>query len=154
MRPSGPARKPNTSRCGGQAPIPRSLRPPAQRLRLLSIPDSMVESAERNDAPEVRYTLIAPRSGIVADLAVRDGAMVTPGMTLMRIVSLSDVWVYAEIPEAAGAKVAVGANAEIRLPANPEQVLRGRVSALLPQVNRDRAARCAPASNCRIPAVD
>jgi membrane fusion protein, copper/silver efflux system len=106
-----------------------------QRLRLLSIPDSVVESAERNDAPEVRYTLTAPRSGVVTDLAVRDGAMVTPGMTLMRIVSLGEVWVYAEIPEGVAAAVAVGANAEIRLPAYPEQVLRGRVSALLPQVN-------------------
>jgi membrane fusion protein, copper/silver efflux system len=106
-----------------------------QRLRLLSIPDSVVESAERNDAPEVRYTLAAPRSGVVTDLAVRDGAMVTPGMTLMRIVSLSDVWVYAEIPEAMAAAVAVGANAEIRVTGNAEHVLRGRVSALLPQVN-------------------
>jgi hypothetical protein len=42
-----------------------------QRLRLLSIPDSVVDSAERSDAPEVRYTLTAPRSGVVTDLAVR-----------------------------------------------------------------------------------
>jgi len=106
-----------------------------QRLRLLSIPDSVVETAERNDAPEVRYTLASPRSGIVYDLAVRDGAMVTPGMTLMRIVSLGDVWVYAELPETMAAGVAIGAPAEVRLPAYPEQVLRGRVSALLPQVD-------------------
>ncbi len=106
-----------------------------QRLRLLSIPDSTVASAERNDAPEVRYTLSAPRGGVVADLAVRDGAMVTPGMTLMRIVSLGDVWVYAELPEALAASVKVGAEAEVRLLAYPERVLRGRVSALLPQVN-------------------
>ena len=106
-----------------------------QRLRLLSIPDNVVEGAERNDAPEVRYTLTAPRGGVVMDLAVHDNSMVTPGMTLMRIVSLSDVWVYAEIPEAAAAAVSVGANAEVRLPAYPELVLHGRVSALLPQVN-------------------
>jgi Cu(I)/Ag(I) efflux system membrane fusion protein len=106
-----------------------------QRLRLLSIPDSVVESAERNDAPETRYTLTSPRGGVVYDLAVRDGSMVTPGMTLLRVVSLGDVWVYAELPEAVAAGVAIGAQAEVRLPAYPEQVLRGRVSALLPQVN-------------------
>jgi Cu(I)/Ag(I) efflux system membrane fusion protein len=106
-----------------------------QRLRLLSIPDGVVETAERNDAPEVRYTLTSPRSGVVYDLAVRDGAMVTPGMTLMRIVSLGDVWVYAELPESMAAGVGVGAVAEVRLPAYPDQVLRGHVSALLPQVN-------------------
>ena len=119
-------------RARADAPLVAAAR---QRLRLLSIPDSVVEAAERNDAPEVRYSLTAPQSGVVADLAVRDGAMVTPGMTLMRILNLSDVWVYAEIPEASATAVAVGANAEIRVPAYAEQVLRGRVSALLPQVN-------------------
>ena len=119
-------------RARAEAPLVAAAR---QRLRLLSIPDSVVETAERNDAPEVRYSLTAPRSGVVADLAVRDGAMVTPGMTLMRIVSLGDVWVYAEVPEASATAVAVGANAEVRVAAYPEEVLRGRVSALLPQVN-------------------
>ncbi len=119
-------------RAHADAPLVAAAR---ERLRLLSVPDSVVEKAERDDAPEVRYTLAAPRSGVVTDLAVRDGAMVTPGMTLMRIVSLNDVWVYAEIPEAAAAAVAVGATAEIRVTGNSDQVLRGRVSALLPQVN-------------------
>jgi Cu(I)/Ag(I) efflux system membrane fusion protein len=113
-----------------------------QRLRLQSIPDDVVAAAEKSGVPETRYTLTAPRGGIVADLAVRDGAMVTPGMTLLKIVSLGDVWIYAEVPETAAAAVAVGAKAEIRLPAYPDQVLRGRVSAFLPQVNpASRTAR-------------
>ncbi len=106
-----------------------------ERMRLLSIPDIVVESAERNSAPVVRYTLTSPRGGFVYDLAVRDGAMVTPGMTLMRIVSLGDVWIYAELPESDAAGVGIGTEAEVRLPAYPDQVLRGRVSALLPQLN-------------------
>jgi Cu(I)/Ag(I) efflux system membrane fusion protein len=106
-----------------------------QRLRLLSIPDSVITAAERADTPETRFSLLAPRSGIVMDLAVREGAMVTPGMTLMRIVSLSDVWVYAEVPENIASSVRIGAVAQVALPSAPEQALSGRVSALLPQVN-------------------
>jgi len=106
-----------------------------QRLRLLSIPDSVIAAAERADTPETRFSLPAPRSGIVMDLAVREGAMVTPGMTLMRIVSLSDVWVYAEVPENVATSVRIGAGAQVTLPSAPEEPLVGRVSALLPQVN-------------------
>jgi Cu(I)/Ag(I) efflux system membrane fusion protein len=106
-----------------------------QRLRLLSIPDAVIAAAERTGAPETRFALPAPRSGIVMDLAVREGAMVTPGMTLMRIVSLNDVWVYAEVPENVASSVRVGASAQVRLPSAPERVQVGRVSALLPQVS-------------------
>jgi len=106
-----------------------------QRLRLLSIPDAVIAAAERTDAPETRYMLPAPRSGIVMDLGVREGAMVTPGMTLMRIVSLGDVWVYAEVPENVASSVRIGTRAQVRLPGAADPPLVGRVSALLPQVN-------------------
>jgi Cu(I)/Ag(I) efflux system membrane fusion protein len=95
----------------------------------------VIAAAERTDTPETRFSLPAPRSGIVMDLAVREGAMVTPGMTLMRIVSLSDVWVYAEVPENIASSVRIGAAAQVALPSAPDDALTGRVSALLPQVN-------------------
>jgi Cu(I)/Ag(I) efflux system membrane fusion protein len=54
---------------------------------------------------------------------------------LFRLVDLSSVWVNAEIPEAQGAWLRPGAAVEARVPSFPGQVFRGRVSAILPEVN-------------------
>jgi len=45
------------------------------------------------------------------------------------------VWIYAELPESAAARVRPGAAVEVRTPASPETVFKGRVGALLPEVN-------------------
>ena len=41
------------------------------------------------------------------------------------------------MPEVQGAAVAPGQGAEVRLPATPGKVLRGKVTAVLPETNRD-----------------
>jgi len=59
------------------------------------------------------------------------------GMSLARINGLGTVWVEAAVPEALAATVAPGQVAEVRLPAAPEQVIQGKVTAVLPEANRD-----------------
>jgi Cu(I)/Ag(I) efflux system membrane fusion protein len=54
---------------------------------------------------------------------------------LFRLVDLATVWVNAEIPEAQGASLLPGTAVEARVPSFPDQVFRGRVSAILPEVN-------------------
>ncbi len=104
------------------------------RLRLLSIPDGVVAAAELSGQAQSRFTLTAPVSGVVAELGVREGAMVSPGMTLFRIVDLSSIWVLASLPEAQAAQVRPGASAEVRA-AGATSVIAGKVSAILPDVD-------------------
>ena len=66
---------------------------------------------------------------------MREGATVTAGQTLYRIVDLSTVWVNAEVPETQASWVTPGARVEARVPAYPNSVFSGRVGALLPEVN-------------------
>jgi Cu(I)/Ag(I) efflux system membrane fusion protein len=80
-------------------------------------------------------TLRAPVSGVVAELGAREGMTVTAGTTLFRIAALSTVWVVAEVPEAQAAMLVPGERAEARVPAYPDDVFTGRVSAILPDVN-------------------
>ena len=61
--------------------------------------------------------------------------MVSPGMTLLRIVDLGRVWVYAEVPESASADVVPGTLAEVRIAAYPARMLKGSVAAVLPQLS-------------------
>ena len=104
------------------------------RLRLLSIPDEVVTRSEQSGTAQTRFTLSAPASGVVAELGVRDGAMVSPGMMMFRIVNLSTVWVMADVPEALASQVRVGSTAEVHV-AGLGDAYTGKLSAILPDVD-------------------
>jgi len=106
-----------------------------QRLMLLGMSEAQVAAAEREGKVRNRFTLTAPISGVIAELGVREGSTVAPGMTLFRIVDLSTVWVNAEVPEAQASWVTPGAKVAARVQAYPERIFEGRVGALLPEVS-------------------
>lgn len=108
-----------------------------QRLLLLGMPAALVERVERSGQPEAVSTIASPLGGLLAELMVRQGMTVAAGMTLARINGLGTVWVEAAVPEALAAAVRIGQGAEVRLPAMPGDVLRAKVSAVLPETNRD-----------------
>jgi Cu(I)/Ag(I) efflux system membrane fusion protein len=106
-----------------------------QRLMLLGMSEAQVAAVEREGVVRNRFTLTAPISGVIAELGVREGSTVMPGMTLFRIVDLSTVWVNAEVPETQASWVTPGAKVEARVQAYPGRVFEGRVGALLPEVS-------------------
>ncbi|HYC48240.1 MAG TPA: efflux RND transporter periplasmic adaptor subunit [Burkholderiales bacterium] len=106
-----------------------------QRLLLLGMSDAQVRAIEHAGAPQPRITLTAPISGVVAELGAREGMTVSAGTTLFRIAGLGTVWVVAEIPEAQAGQLVPGSSVEVRLPAYPNETVKGRVSAILPEVN-------------------
>ena len=78
--------------------------------------------------------LFRSTSGVVAELGVREGAMVSPGMTLFRISDLSAVWVMADVPESLASQLRVGTDAEVRVVGHGD-AFSGKVSAILPDVD-------------------
>jgi Cu(I)/Ag(I) efflux system membrane fusion protein len=106
-----------------------------QRLMLLGMSEAQVAAVEREGKVTNRFTLAAPISGVIAELGVREGSTVMPGMTLFRIVDLSTVWVNAEVPETQASWVTPGAKVAARVQAYPGRVFEGRVGALLPEVS-------------------
>jgi len=106
-----------------------------QRLMLLGMSEVQVAVVEREGKVAKRFTLVAPISGVIAELGVREGSTVTPGMTLFRLVDLSTVWVNAEVPEAQTSWVTPGASVEARVQAYPGRAFEGRVGAILPEVS-------------------
>ncbi len=105
------------------------------RLTLLGMSEEQIGLLESTGQMQARFTLYAPISGVIAELGVREGMTVMSGAMLFRLVDLSSVWVNAEIPEAQGAWLRPGTAVEARVPSFPGQVFRGRVSAILPEVN-------------------
>ena len=106
-----------------------------QRMRAMSIPESLIRKSEETGTAQARFTLSAPDSGVVAELNVREGAAVTPGMTLFRIAGLQKVWAVAEVPEAQAVHLSKGQKVKAALEADPTQTFEGELAELLPQVS-------------------
>jgi Cu(I)/Ag(I) efflux system membrane fusion protein len=106
-----------------------------QRMRAMSIPESLIRRSEETGTAQARFTLGAPGSGVVAELNVREGAAVTPGMTLFRIAGLRKVWAVAEVPEAQAVHLSTGQKVKAALEADPMQTFDGELAELLPQVS-------------------
>jgi Cu(I)/Ag(I) efflux system membrane fusion protein len=105
------------------------------RLRLLGMSEEQIGLLEKTGQTQTRITLYAPIGGVIGELGVREGMTVASGAVLFRLVDLATVWVNAEVPEAQGSWLKPGTAVEARVPSSPDQVFRGRVSAILPEVN-------------------
>ena len=106
-----------------------------QRMRLAGMSDAQIAMVESTGKVHPRLTVVAPIAGVVAELGAREGMTVMPGATLFRINGLGTVWVNAEVRESQAAEVRVGNAVEARTQALPEKVFKGKVSAILPEVN-------------------
>ena len=106
-----------------------------QRMRLAGMSDAQIALVESTGKVHPRLTVTAPIAGVVAELGAREGMTVMPGAMLFRINGLSTVWVNAEVRETQAADVRVGNLVEARTPALPEKLFKGKVSAILPEVN-------------------
>lgn len=106
-----------------------------QRMRLAGMSDAQIRAVEAGGTVQPRLTITAPIGGVVGELSAREGMTVMAGAPLFRINGLSTVWVNAEVPEALAAHVRPGNSVEARTPAASGTVFKGKVSAILPEVN-------------------
>ena len=106
-----------------------------QRMRLAGMSDAQIAAVEAGGKVQARFTITAPIAGVIGELTAREGMTVMAGAPLFRINGLSTVWVNAEVPEVAAAQVRPGNPVEARTPAVSGAVFKGKVSAILPEVN-------------------
>ena len=108
-----------------------------ERLRALGLEAGAVERLARGGRASGRVPFHAPIGGVVTELAVREGAMVSPDTMALTITGLGSLWVIAEVPESQAAWVRPGTAAEIRLPSLPGETLAGRVEYVYPELNAE-----------------
>ncbi|MDI4635241.1 efflux RND transporter periplasmic adaptor subunit [Pelomonas sp. V22] len=106
-----------------------------QRLLLLGMPETVVAEVERSGQAQGRHTVVAPLGGLIAELMVRQGMTVSPGMSLARLNGLATMWFDVAVPEAQAGAVAPGQVAELRLAAFGAEVFKARVAAVLPEAS-------------------
>lgn len=108
-----------------------------QRLALMGMSSSLIQQVERTGQVQALTTVNAPMGGVLQELMVRPGMVLSQGMSLARITGLSTVWIEAAWPEAQAATARVGAPVDVVLDAFPGETLRGRISAVLPQASSE-----------------
>ena len=105
-----------------------------ERLSFMGLSDRQIEQIEMTGQAQRRVAIYAPTNGVVAELGVREGVQVMPGMNLFKLVDLSQVWVTAEITEQQSAWVTNGQNAQASIPSLPGRNFNGRVDYVYPEV--------------------
>jgi len=106
-----------------------------QRMLQVGMSNAQIRQVEQSGRTQPRVAIVAPRSGVITELMVREGMTVQPGMTLMEINGLSTVWVQAEVPEGQAVYVRPGVNVVAKAQAVPGRSFEGTVQAVLPQLN-------------------
>ncbi len=92
------------------------------RLKILDAPTD-------SRGPSRRLAVRAPVGGSITTLSVTPGSTINdPTQPLMTIADLSTVWVTALVSEKDISTVAKGQDADVRLAAYPDRILRGKVS--------------------------
>ena len=107
----------------------------------------VAEANARNAEVAVDYTQIrAPFDGVIVSKSANVGDMVTPFSSaadskgaVVSMADMSTLEVEADVSEASLAKISVGQPCEITLDALPETRFRGRVSRMVPTVDRAKA---------------
>ena len=107
------------------------------RMQALSIPDGLIASLDRTGKAQTHVTLSAQQAGVLTELNVRDGAMVSPGQTLARIAGLSKLWLIVEIPEALALQVRPGMTVDATFAGDGAQHFSGHIREILPGISPD-----------------
>lgn len=106
-----------------------------QRMHVMSIPESLIAQVDRTGRSQSHVTLTSPITGVVSELPLREGAAVTPGMTIAKISGLSKVWLIADIPETLSGNVKPGMPVTATASNNDTQEYSGKIRDILPGVN-------------------
>ncbi|WP_168794082.1 efflux RND transporter periplasmic adaptor subunit [Paraburkholderia aromaticivorans] len=107
------------------------------RMQALSIPDGLIASLDRTGKAQTHVTLFAQQAGVLTELNVRDGAMVSPGQTLAKIAGLSKLWLIVEIPESLALQARPGMMVDATFAGDASQHFSGHIREILPGISPD-----------------
>ena len=105
------------------------------RLLALQMPKEILRQLKSNQVVQQTIVFNAPQSGVIDNLAIREGFYVKPGTTLMSIGALDDVWVKAEVFERQAAQVKIGQLVTMNLGFLPGKTWRGQVDYVYPTLD-------------------
>lgn len=107
------------------------------RNKLLAYGLTNEQVSELALAPEAPYTIdfLSPGTGVITELPMREGETLMQGGTVMKIASLSSLWAEAQIYPMDRARIALGAEGRVTLPAIPDTVITAPLTFANPELD-------------------
>jgi Cu(I)/Ag(I) efflux system membrane fusion protein len=105
------------------------------RLLALQMPAQSIRALKTSQVVQQTIVFNAPQSGVIDNLAIREGFFVKPGTTLMSIGALDNVWVKAEVFERQAAQVKIGQLVTMTLGFVPGKTWQGQVDYVYPTLD-------------------
>jgi|GEM_PF-992411 len=105
------------------------------RLEVLGVQSRVIERIRESGSALTWVPWYAERSGYVAELNVRSGSFVMPGLDLLEIADASQVWLIAEVAGMQMQDLAPGQHAHGRSSSRPADELHGRVELVYPELD-------------------
>jgi len=106
-----------------------------RRLLLLNVSQSEISELERTGQPTDQLLLRSPLDGIVSDAPMKVGMGVKRGDTLMSVLNLSRLWLWASLYENEVGLLQEGQPVTVTLPAFPGRVFKGKIGVINPTID-------------------
>jgi Cu(I)/Ag(I) efflux system membrane fusion protein len=108
-----------------------------ERLTALGLEPGTADRLAKAGRVSGRVTYTSPIGGVLTELGVREGSMVTPDTVAATITGLGSLWVMAEVPEAQAGWIVAGTSARLEFPSLPGRVVAGHVEYVYPELDRE-----------------
>lgn len=103
-----------------------------RRLEYWDISRGQIAALEKTGQVKKDLTLSSPVNGIIIKRMVTQGQMVQPGMPLLEVADLSEIWIDGDLYEYELPWVKVGQHAEVTLAYIPGETFHGKVQYIYP----------------------
>jgi membrane fusion protein, copper/silver efflux system len=111
-----------------------------RRLELFDVPADFLRRLDESGKAQRTIVFNAPFGGVVTAKNVVDGQRIEPGMDLLTLTDLSQVWVMADVFEAESSAARIGRAARVTLPDDSTVALVGRVGFVYPTIDAETRA--------------
>ncbi len=109
----------------------------ARKLRNYGVPESFITNLPKKGELPFSLDWPSPVGGVLMTKNVVPGQRVMPGDELYRLADVSTVWVMADVAEQDAGRVRVGDAVSISVRALPDEIFRGKVAFILPELKAE-----------------
>jgi RND family efflux transporter MFP subunit len=108
-----------------------------QKLLLYGFSPQRVGALRSTSQISSEIAVVAPAPGTITVRSINQGEIIEANKELFRVTDLSSVWIVAQIYEKDLAGMRQGSGVSVTTDAYPNQVFRGRVAYLAPEINQN-----------------